>query len=148
VLTILDITVTSLRRVSAWQCQLQDVNTKLKTICSRNDYIGEFHNLQYFMLLITDFMFKKYVICIYMQTDKWKYWFKMHGVNNFKFLQLKLLRSTHTISPSSFSILQYETRDFFSIIFFFSWIFLAYHYSYFYYQTKTFTMPPLRLNVS
>jgi len=44
-----------------WQCHLQGVNTRPKVIYSKMDYICEFHNLQYILLLIPVCVWKKCV---------------------------------------------------------------------------------------
>jgi hypothetical protein len=60
-LAIHDITITSLRHVSAWQYHLQGVHMKLKTIYSKMEYIYEFQNRQYNLLLIPVSVWVKYV---------------------------------------------------------------------------------------
>jgi hypothetical protein len=51
--TIHYITVTLLRHVSARQSHLQGVHSELKTFYSRLDYINEFHNFQFILLLLS-----------------------------------------------------------------------------------------------
>ena len=60
-LTVYYIAVILLQHDLAWQCHLQGVHNKLKVIYSKVDYICEFHNLQYILLLITLCVWIKYV---------------------------------------------------------------------------------------
>jgi hypothetical protein len=52
---------TSVWHVSARQCYLRGVHTKMKIIYSELDYIYEFHIFQYILLLITAIMWLKYL---------------------------------------------------------------------------------------
>jgi len=60
-LTVYYITVISLHHIWALQCHLQVVHTKLKFVYSKVDYICEFHNLQYILLLMSVCVWIKYV---------------------------------------------------------------------------------------